>query len=189
MNAHKAFTALFTTILLLGCISATPARERKERSYIRHSVGFPPELKHHGTQIQPYLPQDLVTIRESRSFCDFNGRHNADTHRQTEYNCIDYRGADGLWRVIFGPGSVPGTRFARKVFKKDHGDWIFLAEFDNEARLVSESPSGTKVRIALGGGQNEAPQANGDENPSPLQSVIPPELKKLLPGLGTLLGK
>jgi hypothetical protein len=190
MNTRKIFTAFFAAMLLLGCISEASARERKEHTYKRYSVGIPPELEMN-SQIRPYLPQkNLVSLAESRSFCDFNGVHNTDTHRQTEYNCRDYRGADGLWRVIFGPGSVSGARLARKIFKQSGGNWVLLAEFDRDNQLVAESPSGTKLRISLGNdnNQNEPQQARENENSSPMRG-IPRELKDLLPGFGTILGR
>jgi hypothetical protein len=189
MKKLSAPLVLFFSLLLcltLGSTSALSASKRSTSANARPTDVVPLEIQNNG-QIRPYLPQrNLLQIYESRSSCNFDGKH-AD--ERTEYGCIDYRSNDSLWRVVFGPGSQPTISLARKVFKKDRGNWVLLAEFDNEARLVSESPSGTKVRIALGGGQNEAPQANGNENASPLQGVIPPELRKLLPGLGTLLGK
>jgi hypothetical protein len=85
---------------------------------------------------------------------------------------------------------VSGARLARKIFKQSGGNWVLLAEFDRDNQLVAESPSGTKLRISLGNdnNQNEPQQARENENSSPMRG-IPRELKDLLPGFGTILGR
>lgn len=175
LSAPRAvFFALICCVALGNSTAAFSAHKIKPRGPLADSV--PAEIGNNA-QIQPYMPQsNLIQIYESRSSCDFNGKHihTATINAETDYNCVDYRSNNDQWRVVFGPGSEH-TRIARKVFKKDHGDWIFLAEFNTYSRLASESPSGTKVRIASGGSQEQsAPQqANENQNSSPLQGIIP----------------
>jgi hypothetical protein len=190
MKKLSAPLVVFFSLLLCLVLGSTDALSMNKMTPRGNGNNVAPEIQNN-SQLRPYVPQrNFVQIHESNSHCDFSGNHIGGSGRP-EYNCVDYRGENGLWRVIFGPG-LHHTRLARKIFKKDHGDWVLLAEFDTANQLVFESPSGTKVRIASGVPQErqDGPkQASGNENASPLQDVIPPELKKLLPGLGTLLGK
>ncbi len=131
------------------------------------------------SQLYPYISRksSILRIDESQRYCDFNGNHNS-TNVQSEYLCTDFKSKNKLWRVVFGPGVNHGT-IARKVFERANNSWVMLAEFDEETKLVSESPSGTKVRIASGYHEQDEPQqANGRENSLPIPNM---------PNLGTII--
>lgn len=187
MNKRKIFSALFVAIAMLAssvafsggvvCQKRGPYDnhceehgQKQSASQSESGSNNAPKVANN-SQLHPYMPQrGVVEIYKSQSYCDFNGNHTSRSI-QSEYSCVDFKSKNRLWRVVFGPGINRGT-IARRIFEREDNDWVMLAEFDDETRLVAESPSGTKVRLASGTrGHNEPQQANGRGNSSPIKGI------------------
>jgi hypothetical protein len=182
MNTHRVFTALFTAILLLGCISSASAFKKKHVSQGSAISGADNKLRfnHH---IDPYVPNDLTGVDGGNKVsvvCTEEGVLTPEV-RYTRFlgTCLDYksRSQGTLWRMrIIADGPQGGM--IERVFQHSGNSmivWVvFAAERDRVGRVLYASAGAQQQYLASKGNprnQREPELANGDQNSSPLQGL------------------